>query len=94
MPSTFTPGDHLQVRRKLGYNHHGIYINDDRVIQFGGGIFDKPHAAIEAVPLKTSSRVSTDDPALIFRPIGKSGKSTDSPRRPHRRLVIEGTIQL
>ena len=52
MASTFNPGDHLQVHRKLGYNHHGIYISDDRIIQFGGGIFDKPHAAIEAVPLK------------------------------------------
>jgi Lecithin retinol acyltransferase len=52
MNNTFKPGEHLQVRRKLGYNHHGIYISDDRVIQFGSGIFDKPHAAIEAVPLK------------------------------------------
>ena len=34
------------------YNHHGIYIGDDRVIQFGGGIWDKPHAKIEAVSLK------------------------------------------
>ena len=35
----------------LGYYHHGIYINDERVIQFGGGISDKPRATIEAVPL-------------------------------------------
>jgi hypothetical protein len=50
----FVAGDHLRVRHPmgpLGYYHHGIYINDDRVIQFGGGISDKPRATIEAVPL-------------------------------------------
>ena len=52
--ATFTPGDHLRIWRPLGplgYYHHGIYINDRRVIQFGGRIGDKPHATIGAVPL-------------------------------------------
>lgn len=59
MPSRFQPGDHLQVRRPLLYNHHGIYVNNDRVIQFGGGIWDKPHAKIEAVSLKDFERDGT-----------------------------------
>ena len=49
----FSPGDHLQVRRRHGYNHHGIYISDNRVIQFGSGITltDKSRTGIDAVPL-------------------------------------------
>jgi hypothetical protein len=45
-------GDHLCVRRRWGYGHHGIYISDSRVIQFGGRICDKVHANIEAVSLE------------------------------------------
>ncbi len=48
----FEPGDHLRVRRPLGYWHHGIYASDERVIQFGGRICDKPDARIEAVALE------------------------------------------
>jgi HRAS-like suppressor 3 len=33
--SEFSYGDHLMARRP-GYAHHGIYISDDRVIDFGG----------------------------------------------------------
>jgi hypothetical protein len=53
MDGTFTPGDHLQVRRPLGYYHHGIYVSDDRVIQFGSGItmLNKGGTAIDAVTL-------------------------------------------
>ena len=50
----FTAGDHLRVWRPLGplgYYHHGIYINDGRVVQFGGRIRDKPRATVGAVPL-------------------------------------------
>lgn len=50
----FTEGDHLRVWRPhgpVGYYHHGIYINDNRVIQFGGRICDKPHATVDAVSL-------------------------------------------
>jgi hypothetical protein len=49
-------GDHLRVWRPLGpvgYYHYGIYIRDDRVVQFGGSIIDKRHATIRAVPLAT-----------------------------------------
>ena len=38
MAGRFRSGDHLKVRRPRGYDHHGIYISDDRVIQFGSGI--------------------------------------------------------
>lgn len=47
----FEPGTHLRVRRPSGYTHHGVYISDERVIQFGGRISDKPGATIEAVSL-------------------------------------------
>ncbi len=49
-------GDHLRVWRSLGpfgYYHHGIYIDDDRVVQFGGSVLDKRHATVGAVPLST-----------------------------------------
>jgi len=38
MPHTqFRPGDHLAVRRRYLYWHHGIYVSDSRVIEFGRG---------------------------------------------------------
>jgi hypothetical protein len=52
----FVAGDHLRVWRPLGpvgYYHHGIYIDDARVVQFGGRIGDKHQATIGAVPLST-----------------------------------------
>jgi hypothetical protein len=42
--STFDAGDHVKVQRPL-YIHHGIYVNDCRVIDFSGGnLFRKPKA--------------------------------------------------
>ena len=38
MAGRFRSGEHLKVRRPRGYDHHGIYISDDRGIQFGRGI--------------------------------------------------------
>lgn len=32
----FSLGDHLRVWRGYFW-HHGIYVGDDRVVQFGGG---------------------------------------------------------
>lgn len=44
---SFESGTHIQVRRFGLYMHHGIYVNDDRVIQFGGGdIWNKRKATI------------------------------------------------
>lgn len=53
MAGRFRSGDHLKVRRPRGYDHHGIYISDDRVIQFGSGITltGKSRAAVSAVTL-------------------------------------------
>jgi hypothetical protein len=53
MQGRFQPGDHLHVRRRLGYYHHGIYISDDRVIQFGCGVTlqNKVVMAMDAVSL-------------------------------------------
>ncbi len=68
----FAPGDHLAVRRRLGYRHHGIYVSDERVVQFGGRIADKPDATIGAVSLEQfaqGSRVS-----IIRHRIGTSGQ--------------------
>lgn len=47
----FKPGDHLRVRRPVGYFHHGIVVGEDEVVQFGGGKQDNEHAAIVTVPL-------------------------------------------
>lgn len=54
MTGRFQLGDHLQVQRPWLYFHHGIYINDDRVIQFGSGVrlWDKARTTINAVTLK------------------------------------------
>ncbi|MGO9955434.1 MAG: lecithin retinol acyltransferase family protein [Solirubrobacteraceae bacterium] len=49
-PQRFSLGDHLRVWRGYFW-HHGIYIGDDRMVQFGGGIFDKRHAGVEEVGL-------------------------------------------
>jgi hypothetical protein len=48
-------GDHLRVRRRC-YWHHGIYVGADRVVQFGGVLFDKPHSGIEEVTLQEFHR--------------------------------------
>jgi hypothetical protein len=45
----FQPGDHVRVRRSVGYWHHGIYETDDHVIQFDSRVLYKPRATIEAV---------------------------------------------
>lgn len=53
MNGRFQPGAHLQVQRPPLYYHHGIYISDDRVIQFGSGITlqNKSSTAISAISL-------------------------------------------
>jgi hypothetical protein len=55
MRSAFTPGDHLRVRRPVGptgYYHHGVYIGDGEVVQFGGGVRDKPRATVGTVSVE------------------------------------------
>jgi len=53
MEGRFQLGDHLRVWRWPGYYHHGIYLSDDRVIQFGSGVTlaSKGDVGITAVPL-------------------------------------------
>jgi hypothetical protein len=54
MNGRFQPGNHLHVQRPTLYYHHGIYVSDDRVIQFGSGVSlaNKRDVGINAVPLK------------------------------------------
>ncbi len=48
-----SPGDHIRVRRFHLYWHHGIYISDARVIEFGGGnLFEKYRAAVRPTSLQ------------------------------------------
>ncbi len=51
--STFEASDHIKVSRPL-YAHHGIYVNDSRVIDFSGGhnICEKPKALVRSRTLK------------------------------------------
>jgi hypothetical protein len=69
---TFSPGDHLAVRRGWLYTHHGIYVSEDRVIQFGGRVSDKPRATIMAVPL---AEFAKDGRVGV---VGEIGPRTDS----------------
>ena len=50
---TFAIGDHIRVKRLL-YAHHGIFLDDSRVIDFSGGrnIWEKPDALVQARTLK------------------------------------------
>lgn len=52
----FAPGDHLHVRRFTRYKHHGVYVSDSRVIQFGGRILDKPDATIGVASINEFER--------------------------------------
>ena|SRR5438105_4072324 len=48
----YTEGDHLSVQRPW-YSHHGIYVGNDRVVEFGGDKHNKSAAAIREVSLTT-----------------------------------------
>jgi Lecithin retinol acyltransferase len=52
MSGRFRPGDHLHVRRLGLYFHHGIYVGDDRVIQFGSVSVVNKHGVTDAVSLQ------------------------------------------
>jgi hypothetical protein len=54
MDGRFQAGDHLQVQRLSLYYHNGIYVRDNRVIQFGSGVSltNKRGVGINAVSLK------------------------------------------
>lgn len=52
----FRYGDHLMVRRP-GFAHHGIYVSDDRVIDFGGyDLRTKHRHGVRAVTLQQFAR--------------------------------------
>jgi hypothetical protein len=61
MNGRLQPGDHIHVQRPHFYYHHGIYVSDDRVIQFGSGVTltNKGGTAINAVPLADFERGGT-----------------------------------
>ena len=45
-------GDHIAVRRRLGYRHHGIFVGGGRVVHFDGEPLAKRHARICEVPIE------------------------------------------
>jgi hypothetical protein len=51
----FSYGDHLTVRRP-GFAHHGIYVGDDRVIDFGACDRHAKHHGVRAVTLQQFAR--------------------------------------
>lgn len=74
MSERFKPGDHLQVSQRYGlfpYYHHGIYVSDDRVIQFGPGITGD--SQIEAVELRDFERSGPTEVVRHGRLTGISG---------------------
>lgn len=59
--ATYSRGDHLRVGRlpiagRFLYYHHGIYVGDDRVVQFEGQLWNKPRSGIDEVPLERFSK--------------------------------------
>lgn len=46
---SLTPGDHVAVRRREGYTHHGIFLGKDRVAHFSdeGGMVSKSRARVK-----------------------------------------------
>ena len=59
--ATYSRGDHLRVGRlpiagRFLYYHHGIYVGDDRVVQFGGQLWNKPRSGIDEVTLERFSK--------------------------------------
>jgi Lecithin retinol acyltransferase len=51
----FLAGDHLRVRR-LFYSHHGIYVGDRHVVEFGSNKYEKSGAVIREVDLASFQR--------------------------------------
>lgn len=49
--SSLIAGDHLRAKRPSGYWHHGIYVGDERVIEFGGDKRAKAEAQVQEVSL-------------------------------------------
>lgn len=66
----FLLGDHLEVPR-VGYSHHGTYLGEDRVAEFGGDKTAKEAAAFREVdvaefdPHQIARVVSHDEPPLL-----------------------------
>lgn len=69
------PGDELRVDRGF-YHHHGCYVGDGVVVQFGGRIKDKPHASIhytsvadfaKGAQVKVVEHDELDRPAAVQR---------------------------
>ncbi len=66
----FIAGDHLEVPR-VGYSHHGIYLDDGRVAEYGGNKTAKAEAVVREVelaqfdPQGIAHVVSHDAPPLL-----------------------------
>ncbi|NIA13428.1 MAG: hypothetical protein GWP08_05055 [Nitrospiraceae bacterium] len=80
-----TRGDHIRVRRRRGYWHHGIDCGDGTVIHYAGEPFRKRHAVITRTsyaefvrdnPVKTVRHGDADDPDTVLeRATGRLGEA-------------------
>ena len=73
-PSKFQPGDHLRVHRGL-YSHHGIYVGDGQVVDFGGGgLFRKAETGIRKITLEefrgSGTVAKVEHPAHLWLGLG------------------------
>lgn len=73
----FDPGSQIRVRRSLGgvrlYWHHGIYVGDDEVVEFGGGnLLKKTDTQVQRVSLERFER--GDEAEAVIHPVSWMGQ--------------------
>jgi lecithin:retinol acyltransferase len=67
--SRFERGEHLRVLRRGVYWHHGIYVSDQRVFEFGGGgLLAKDQSIIREVSLDKFDLLGRDRADAVGHP--------------------------
>ena len=95
----FSPGDHLRVRRKWVYDHHGVYVGAGRVVEFGNdpGSGAKRQALVREVSLEdfqgSGAVKMVPHPAPFLGGLGMGLPEPDAPERiVHRARWLASTV--